>query len=168
MKECDPTSEDRMLESFRVVQTDTTVGKVNCRSLEAFVLPFLLLVRHLVRYHCLPSFAAATVPDFILATALTLTKLRTQAPSHATYPSRCIGCSNYCLSGNFTATFTPGGNVSTNYSCESITNPYEAIFCKFLNYTDLSCVYTVNGVACNKCNQTYIDCTNIPHGLKGV
>ena len=85
-----------------------------------------------------------------------------------TYPFRCVGCSDYCFSGNLTATFAAGGNISTMYICDNITNPYEVNTCALFNYTDLSCVYTVNGVACNKCNRTYFDCTNIPHGLKGT
>ena len=86
-----------------------------------------------------------------------------------TYPLRCVGCSDYCFSGNLTTTFAPGGNSSTLYVCDNITSPYEVGTCALLLATrNKSCVYKINGVACNFCIFTYFDYTNIPNGLKGA
>ena len=83
------------------------------------------------------------------------------------YPYKCVGCTNYCLSGNATVHLTTGGNVSEYTYCYDVKKPYAVTACGSFYYTTNTCAYSINGVKCNICTNTTFDCTNIPHGLKG-
>ena len=78
---------------------------------------------------------------------------------------RCVSCSDYCYSINFTATLQ-NTNLMMLQVCYNFKPPNQDTFC----YTGcfiptVSCKYTVDGVDCNSCHNNSFDCTNIPNGL---
>ena len=78
-----------------------------------------------------------------------------------------VGCSDICVSENTTVTFQ-NGTILLYHGCYYFTKPYKVTFCYWYYPASPDCVYKINGVACNKCNSTYFDCTNIPNGTAGI